>query len=423
MSSPEQERRPTIDLVIAIDTSVSLKDEAVGISQAAEAAIEAARSHCPADLRVLWLGVEGTWRDTHFSQTIRSYLTETCDVPEASLRQRKRGELPGAGAQEDGARAIEDIANHLDWRAGTKRAVLYLSDEALDGGGSRVDAEDIEAANVAIEVAQQTGLTVHTYFGTTRSRQREALEAEFKRVAESTGGRAFTSQDSLDGFGEMLKAVICVTQKLALEAQPQPTQPETSEDRETKPQTDSQLDPVTEADSSPANPPTAPQPTGEQASIPADSETYHEAICILKNYVIAAMGIGLLPVPIVDFVALSALQMRMIHHLSELYKVPFNDHLGRSILASISGGFVSSASPRWAASLFKLVPGVGPFYGLVAMSSISGASTYAVGRAFINLFEQGQTLSNLDRAHLKQDVQHFQEEGKHLVGQLKNDIP
>ncbi|MFH7028319.1 MAG: hypothetical protein ACHBN1_23700 [Heteroscytonema crispum UTEX LB 1556] len=52
---------PTVDLVIFIDTSSSMKDEAQALSSSAEAAIAAAKSSCPSDLRVTWLGIEGIW--------------------------------------------------------------------------------------------------------------------------------------------------------------------------------------------------------------------------------------------------------------------------------------------------------------------------------------------------------------------------
>lgn len=238
------------------------------------------------------------------------------------------------------------------------------------------------------------------------------MEAECARVSEATGGRAFTSQDSIEGFSELLEQIICTTQQQALEAQAGPVPSQSETEPAAKPKT-----------APPSALTAAGGTTGGQAPAPGQSERYHEAICLLKNYVIAAMGIGLMPIPVIDFVAITALQMRMIQHFSELYGVPFNDNLGHSFLVSVSGGFVSSTSPRWAASLFKLVPGVGLFYGLVAMSSVSGASTYAVGRAFINRFEQGHTLSTLRNADLKQDVQRFQAEGQTVVAQLNRQSP
>lgn len=102
MSNSPERTTPMVDLVIAIDTSMSMRDEAVGLSAAAETAIEAAKSSCPSDLQVTWLGVEGLWDNTLFDCTVRDYLMQECHVGEADIRGRKRGTVRGGGAQEDG---------------------------------------------------------------------------------------------------------------------------------------------------------------------------------------------------------------------------------------------------------------------------------------------------------------------------------
>lgn len=212
----EQEgTRVRVDLVVVIDTSPSMKDEAKNLSTAAEAAIAAARNHCPADLRVVWLGIEGTWKETRFDRTVRQYLTQECQVPESALRARKRGEIKGGGAQEDGARVIEDLALHFDWRPEALRAVFFLGDEALEGGGSSVTQKDIAAADRAIQTAKEAGVAVHTYFGTTRSRQKDALQREYARVSHETGGQSFTDQDADGGFAPMLEKIICASRSHA----------------------------------------------------------------------------------------------------------------------------------------------------------------------------------------------------------------
>lgn len=212
MSNSPERITPIIDLVIAIDTSVSMRDEAVGLSAAAESAIEAARSNGPSDLQVTWLGVEGTWDNTHFDRTVRDYLMQECHVAESDIRGRKRGTVKGGGAQEDGARTIEDIASHFNWRSGAARAIFYLSDEGLEGGGDDVTEADIEAANRAIEAAISAKAMVHTYFGITLSRDKDKLRQEFARVAHDTGGQAFTHDDLANGFTQILKDIICSTQ-------------------------------------------------------------------------------------------------------------------------------------------------------------------------------------------------------------------
>jgi hypothetical protein len=203
---------PQVDLVVVIDSSVSMKDEAAALSAAVDTAIEAARTSCPSDLRVTYLGIEGVFKETLFTRTVRDYLTGV-GAAESDLRGRKRGTVGEGGAQEDGARAIEDVSLHFDWRANAARTVFFLGDEALEGGNEngKQDQADIEAATRAIDVASEAGVRVHTYLGTSsvKASVKQAIQAEYARVAEQTKGQAFTSQDSISGFAELLKTVIC----------------------------------------------------------------------------------------------------------------------------------------------------------------------------------------------------------------------
>ncbi|WP_414589904.1 hypothetical protein, partial [Scytonema sp. PCC 10023] len=199
---------PAVDLVIVIDTSPSMKDQAQALSNAAASAIAKAKSSCPSDLRVVWLGIEGTWKGTNFDQTLRAYLTQK-KVPESKLRSRKKGQVADAGAQEDAARAIEDISDYFDWRKGAARAIFYLGDEALEGGGGKTKQEDVKAADLAIQKAQAAGVTVHTYFGTSKSKHQEGIKTEYPRLATSTGGQSFTDRDVVNGFSGVLEKVIC----------------------------------------------------------------------------------------------------------------------------------------------------------------------------------------------------------------------
>ena len=200
---------PNVDLVIVIDTSPSMKDEAQALNKAAQAAINTAKSSCPSNLKVTWLGIEGTWKETQFNRTVRNYLTNECKVSESSFRGRKRGELKSAGAQEDGARAIADLIDYFNWRESASKAILYLGDEALDGGGSKTERADIESANIAIAKAQTAGVKLYTYFGTSKSKHRQGIASEYARLATDTGGQAFTDKDAIKGFSSILEKVIC----------------------------------------------------------------------------------------------------------------------------------------------------------------------------------------------------------------------
>lgn len=219
---------PQVDLVVVIDSSVSMKDEATALSEAVGAAIEAARTSCPSDLRVTYLGIEGIFKGTQFDRTVRDYLTTTAKVAESALRGRKAGTVAGGGGQEDGARAIEDVSLHFNWRSGASRALFFLGDESLEGGNedSKQDQADIEAATRAIGVAKGAKVKAHTYFGTSgvKASVKKEIESEYARVAKETGGQGFTSQDAISGFTSMLQKVICGS-KTTLPAKPVPPPP------------------------------------------------------------------------------------------------------------------------------------------------------------------------------------------------------
>ncbi|XXT24127.1 hypothetical protein WME94_21545 [Sorangium sp. So ce429] len=211
---------PAVDLVVVIDTSSSMLDEADKLNKTISAAVAAAQASCPSDLRVTYLGIEGTFKGTRFESSVRTYLTHKLQVDPSRLRGRT-AETAGAtasdaaGFREDGARAIEDVTNHFDWRPGAARAIFYLGDEPFEGGlgvtGTGQDQEDIEAATRAIEAAKKAGVRVHTYMGTAKLSEeaRKAISGEYARVAQETGGQFFASQDELSAFQAMLEKVIC----------------------------------------------------------------------------------------------------------------------------------------------------------------------------------------------------------------------
>jgi hypothetical protein len=187
-----------------------MKPDATSLSNAVSAAIDAAKTKCPSDLKVSYLGIEGKFADSLFRTTIREQLTKL-GVPKGDMRGRKRGSVASGGAQEDVGRAIEDIVNHNDWRAGATKAVFVLGDEFFEGGDT-FDQADIDAANTAITAANAADTRVHTYLAKGDAKLQAANKGEFARVAAETGGQPYTYEDTLDGgFQAMLESVICAS--------------------------------------------------------------------------------------------------------------------------------------------------------------------------------------------------------------------
>ncbi|MDD5286321.1 MAG: DUF697 domain-containing protein [Desulfuromonadaceae bacterium] len=140
---------------------------------------------------------------------------------------------------------------------------------------------------------------------------------------------------------------------------------------------------------------------------------------LAKNHILASMGVGLIPIPLVDLVALMGIQLDMIKKLSAEYDVPFKKEIGKSILSSLLGGFLPAAMGGAIASLIKFVPLIGQTTGAVTMPVISGAATYAVYKVFVQHFESGGTFLDLDPAKVKSYFSEQFAKGKKVVSELK----
>jgi len=101
---------------------------------------------------------------------------------------------------------------------------------------------------------------------------------------------------------------------------------------------------------------------------------------------------GLIPVPVVDAVAVGGLQLQMLRRISQIYNVPFSENRGKALIAALAGAMIPATSGIGAASLLKTVPFVGTLIGGFVMPALSAGATYAIGKAFIQHFASGGTL-------------------------------
>ncbi len=109
---------------------------------------------------------------------------------------------------------------------------------------------------------------------------------------------------------------------------------------------------------------------------------------------------GVIPVPVVDVIAIGGLQLQMLRRLSQIYEVPFSDNRGKAVLAGLIGSIIptSAAAPVaiGLASALKFVPVVGMTAAALTMPALSAGSTYIIGKVFIQHFASGGTLLDFD---------------------------
>jgi uncharacterized protein (DUF697 family) len=142
---------------------------------------------------------------------------------------------------------------------------------------------------------------------------------------------------------------------------------------------------------------------------------------IVRNYTLGAMGVSLVPVPVLDLAAIAAVQLKMLHSLANLYEIEFRKDLGKSIIASLVGGYIPYATTGTLASSFmKFVPFIGHGLALVSMPILAGATSYAVGKVFIQHFESGGTFLDLNPEEVREYFAEKFKEGEKVASEMQS---
>jgi uncharacterized protein (DUF697 family) len=137
--------------------------------------------------------------------------------------------------------------------------------------------------------------------------------------------------------------------------------------------------------------------TESSASPPlTEAEREESASQLVDRFSLWSGAAGLIPVPLIDVVAVGGVQLQMLRRLSEIYGVPFTDNRGKSVIASLAGAIISASTATTTAmtfgSLIKGIPGIGSAVGALTMPVYSAGTTYVIGRVFMKHFASGGTL-------------------------------
>ncbi len=139
---------------------------------------------------------------------------------------------------------------------------------------------------------------------------------------------------------------------------------------------------------------------------------------IVERSVGWSLGAGLIPIPVADMVAVTAIQVDMVHELCKIYDVDFRRKNLETWLNTLAG----SALPKLGSQAIKMIPGIGAVIGGVSMAVLSGASTYATGRVFMAHFEKGGTLEDFDVDAFSDFYKKEFERGKQFARQMQDEV-
>jgi uncharacterized protein (DUF697 family) len=108
------------------------------------------------------------------------------------------------------------------------------------------------------------------------------------------------------------------------------------------------------------------------------------ALPYILAYSSLAATAGALPVPVVDLLALSAVQTRMVYDLAKLYGQPLTGQRFLEIAGTLGLGVLMRQAAR---GMIRWIPGLGTVLGSVAGGALAGASTFALGKAFCYYYQ------------------------------------
>lgn len=137
---------------------------------------------------------------------------------------------------------------------------------------------------------------------------------------------------------------------------------------------------------------------------------------IIQEHVLWSIGAGLVPLPILDIVAVTAIQLDMLKQLAALHEVRFTESEGKAWVSALAGNVLA----RLGANALKLIPGIGSIIGGLSMSILSGASTYAIGQVAARHFEAGGTFGNLDMNAARRAYEEELERGKQVATSMSS---
>lgn len=106
-----------------------------------------------------------------------------------------------------------------------------------------------------------------------------------------------------------------------------------------------------------------------------------QAAPVIVKYSTLAATAGAIPVPFLDLVLIPGLQARMVNDLATVYGQPWTARRFLETAASMGLGLVARQAAR---EMVKFIP----FVGSAAGAAMAYASTYALGRAYCEYFEQ-----------------------------------
>jgi uncharacterized protein (DUF697 family) len=142
--------------------------------------------------------------------------------------------------------------------------------------------------------------------------------------------------------------------------------------------------------------------SGRAKPVAFQSKSEKKAFKIIRTSSQWSVVVGMIPVPLVDAALISLAQVRMMQLLSRCYNVPFEKNAALAVIGALMGGGGGTVVAQLAGrAALKTLPVAGPLMSFVAEPALGYATTFALGKTFLEHLKGGGTLQDFDASKMK----------------------
>ena len=126
---------------------------------------------------------------------------------------------------------------------------------------------------------------------------------------------------------------------------------------------------------------------------------------IVVRYRRWTMAAAAAPLPLADAALVSGVQIRMLWRLAKLYEVPFERVRVASLVSALFGGWTPyTITVGFVGAAARMAPGLGTVVGIATSVGTSTLATEAIGKIFVQHFEEGGTFFDFEPKKYRQQL-------------------
>jgi uncharacterized protein (DUF697 family) len=122
---------------------------------------------------------------------------------------------------------------------------------------------------------------------------------------------------------------------------------------------------------------------------------------VVNKSMLCSAALGIVPISLINWVGLTAIQVVMLKKLGNMYGVPFRQDVVKKLVGVLVAGATPTLPSAALAMALGRIPVIGAPLRFCTLPVVSAAFTYALGKVFVQHFESGGTFLSFDPTAVK----------------------